>query len=83
MQLWQFIPSVLRFSPDFVASPLISAQVFSPTAVKFHYIFNLRDLSNVFRGLLFSTNECAPLPADFLRLWIHEVSYKFDSTNQT
>ena len=50
------------------------AQIFSPTAVKFHYIFNLRDLSNVFQGLLFSTNECAPLPGDFLRLWIHEVS---------
>lgn len=47
--------------------------MFSPTAVKFHYIFNLRDLSNVFQGLLFSTNECAPMPQDFLRLWIHEV----------
>ena len=50
-----------------------SSQQFSPTAVKFHYIFNLRDLSNVFQGLLFSTNECAPLAGDFLRLWIHEV----------
>ena len=53
------------------------AQLFSPTAVKFHYIFNLRDLSNVFQGLLFSTNECAPLPGDFLRLWIHEVTKDF------
>ena len=48
--------------------------MFSPTAVKFHYIFNLRDLSNVFQGLLFSTNECTPTPQDFLRLWIHEVA---------
>ena len=56
-----------------ILSKHICIQVFSPTAVKFHYIFNLRDLSNVFQGLLFSTNECAPLPGDFLRLWIHEV----------
>ena len=49
------------------------AQIFSPTAVKFHYIFNLRDLSNVFQGVLYSTNECVNTTEDLLKLWTHEV----------
>jgi dynein heavy chain len=48
------------------------AQVFLPTAVKFHYIFNLRDMSNVYQGLLFSTSECLTTASDVVRLWLHE-----------
>ena len=49
------------------------ATVFSPTAVKFHYIFNLRDLSNVFQGILFANNECIGTPMDFAKMWCHET----------
>ncbi|XP_058791425.1 dynein beta chain, ciliary [Phymastichus coffea] len=49
------------------------AQVFLPTATKFHYIFNLRDLSNCFQGLLFSGNDCLQIGTDFVRLWMHET----------
>ena len=49
------------------------SQMFSPTAVKFHYIFNLRDLSNVFQGILFTNNECITNPTDMARLWSHET----------
>ncbi|KAK2575931.1 hypothetical protein KPH14_007294 [Odynerus spinipes] len=49
------------------------AQMFLPTAVKFHYIFNLRDLSNCFQGLLFSGNECLQSSIDIIRLWMHET----------
>uniref|UniRef100_A0A8C3FY90 Dynein axonemal heavy chain 17 n=1 Tax=Chrysemys picta bellii TaxID=8478 RepID=A0A8C3FY90_CHRPI len=46
---------------------------FLPTAIKFHYVFNLRDLSNIFQGLLFSTAECLKTPIDLVRLWLHEA----------
>ncbi|XP_034940720.1 dynein beta chain, ciliary [Chelonus insularis] len=49
------------------------AQVFLPTATKFHYIFNLRDLSNCFQGMLFSGNECLQSSCDIIRLWMHET----------
>jgi len=47
--------------------------MFLPTAVKFHYIFNLRELSNCFQGLLFSGNECLQSSVDLIRLWMHET----------
>ncbi|XP_078510049.1 dynein axonemal heavy chain 17 isoform X2 [Lissotriton helveticus] len=46
---------------------------FLPTAIKFHYVFNLRDLANIFQGLLFSTAECIKTPIDIIRLWLHEA----------
>ena len=49
------------------------SQVFSPTAVKFHYIFNLRDLSNVFQGILFANAECVQTTIDMGKLWCHET----------
>ncbi|KAJ7405899.1 dynein axonemal heavy chain 9 [Willisornis vidua] len=50
------------------------ATTFLPTAVKFHYVFNLRDFSNIFQGLLFSTPECLKEPQDLLKLYLHESS---------
>ncbi|XP_034049709.1 dynein heavy chain 9, axonemal [Thalassophryne amazonica] len=47
---------------------------FLPTAVKFHYIFNLRDLSNIFQGILFCTSECLKTPTDLLKVYLHESS---------
>uniref|UniRef100_A0A096MH56 Dynein axonemal heavy chain 17 n=1 Tax=Poecilia formosa TaxID=48698 RepID=A0A096MH56_POEFO len=50
------------------------SSTFLPTAVKFHYVFNLRDLSNIFQGILFSTGECMKSPADLLKIYLHESS---------
>lgn len=48
--------------------------MFLPTAVKFHYIFNLRDLSNIFQGMQFATVDTCPDPDDLVRLYLHEAS---------
>eukprot|EP01135_Chromosphaera_perkinsii_P008680 Nk52_evm13s1444 gene=Nk52_evmTU13s1444 len=74
-----FSASVAKIGPKIVEASLTLhkrvASIFLPTAIKFHYIFNLRDLSNVFQGLLFSVGSSFPNPVDFVRLWLHE-SYR-------
>ncbi|KAL0966379.1 hypothetical protein UPYG_G00294600 [Umbra pygmaea] len=50
------------------------SQNFLPTALRFHYIFNLRDLSNIFQGILFAPPECVRYPIDLVYLWLHESS---------
>lgn len=42
------------------------------TPSKFHYIFNLRDLSRVYEGLCRSTPEKFGQLEDFVRLWRNE-----------
>jgi dynein heavy chain len=43
-----------------------------PTPSKFHYIFNMRDLSRIFQGILFCDHDCAEEGNNLLRLWLHE-----------
>ncbi|KAM3963696.1 LOW QUALITY PROTEIN: dynein heavy chain 2, axonemal kl-2 [Aphomia sociella] len=43
-----------------------------PTPSKMHYLFNLRDISKIFQGLLRSNKDYTNTKPRFLRLWIHE-----------
>ncbi|KAK7195889.1 dynein heavy chain [Novymonas esmeraldas] len=43
------------------------------TPAKFHYIFNLRDLSRVYEGLCRATPDKFPGPGPLVRLWRNEV----------
>lgn len=46
-----------------------------PTPAKIHYLFNLRDISRVFQGLLRCNKDYHISKQSLLRLWIHE-SYR-------
>ncbi len=43
-----------------------------PTPAKFHYLFNLRDVSKVFQGILMSKPISIQNPETLARLWINE-----------
>ncbi|KAG7242136.1 hypothetical protein INR49_024182, partial [Caranx melampygus] len=45
---------------------------FLPTAIKFHYTFNLRDLSHVFQGILLAGPETVRDSTELALLWFHE-----------
>ncbi|KAL3846382.1 hypothetical protein ACJMK2_017380 [Sinanodonta woodiana] len=45
---------------------------FLPTPTKIHYLFNLRDISRVFQGLLRANKDFHDTKTAMTRLWIHE-----------
>ncbi len=48
-----------------------------PTPSKFHYIFNLRDISKVFQGILMTRPKGVSDANKFTNLWIHETCRVF------
>ncbi|WAR03796.1 DYHC-like protein [Mya arenaria] len=71
-----FAGNVQKYSSTLIVGALALhnkvTSTFLPTAIKFHYVFNLRDLSNIFQGVLFAMPDCAKTPVDLVRLWMHE-----------
>jgi dynein heavy chain len=49
-------------------------EILPPTPSRFHYVFNLRDLSRVYEGLLCSTYASCTSGVQMLRLWRNEVN---------
>ena len=74
--LASFLPEVNRLSDAIVGATLglhkDVAESFLPTAIKFHYQWNLRELTAVFGGLMLSNSEYYNTPMHIGRLWLHE-----------
>lgn len=48
-----------------------------PTPKKIHYLFNLRDISRVYQGLLRSNKKIHDTKINFSKLWFHECCRVF------
>lgn len=48
-----------------------------PTPAKPHYVFNMRDVSKVFQGILMCDRRRVQTPTAIGRLWYHEISRVF------
>jgi len=65
-------PAIVQATIDTLAS-ILNTPSFLPSASKFHYQFNLKDISNIFQSLLNTKPEMYKEPTKWLRVWIHEV----------
>ncbi|XP_037664378.1 dynein heavy chain 9, axonemal isoform X4 [Choloepus didactylus] len=76
LKLGNFPASLQKSIPQLISLALTFHQriatTFLPTAIKFHYIFNLRDFANIFQGILFSSVECIKSSQDLVKLYLHE-----------
>jgi len=48
-----------------------------PTPARFHYLFNLRDVSRVIQGILMVKPVSCQSPESFSRIWVNEMSRVF------
>eukprot|EP00599_Poterioochromonas_sp_BG-1_P017876 CAMPEP_0173166600 /NCGR_PEP_ID=MMETSP1105-20130129/22117_1 /TAXON_ID=2985 /ORGANISM="Ochromonas sp., Strain BG-1" /LENGTH=3828 /DNA_ID=CAMNT_0014087887 /DNA_START=639 /DNA_END=12125 /DNA_ORIENTATION=- len=79
--LSKFEPEIQKMASGVVAATIevytkISQELL-PTPSKFHYTFNLRDISKVFQGVLMIRPRKCSTSETFCRLWVHETSRIF------
>ncbi|CCW66761.1 unnamed protein product [Phytomonas sp. Hart1] len=53
------------------------AKQFFPTAIKFHYQWNMREMFNIFQGLCKSDPKLHTKSLQLVRLWVHECRRTF------
>jgi dynein heavy chain len=79
--LRSFDPDVSKYASRIAEASIelhgLVANNFLPSAVKFHYQWNLRELSNITQGICRTLAEFYTNPLTMCRLWIHEVERVF------
>lgn len=76
-KLKAFSPKLLDLTVYFFTRTIKNPQ-FSPTAKKFHYQFNFRELAKITSGILRSVPQVYKNSGHVLRLWMHEVKRVFE-----
>lgn len=81
LKAWNFAEDVQNQKDPIIASTIeIYAKIskeLRATPSKFHYSFNLRDVSKVVQGILMTKNVSITKPDIMVRLWVNEVSRVF------
>ena len=78
----KFNENIVQTMPEITVSATIDlytqiTQNLLPTPSKFQYIFNLRDISKIFQGIMLSKPQTVFEPDTFIKLWVHECSRIF------
>lgn len=80
-----FDPTIASLAPKFIQATIelfrsiADSPQFMPSARKFHYQFNMRDVSKIIQGIMLSKNSLyRAAPMKMYRLWAHEAKRVFE-----
>ena len=69
----KLLDPIVQATIDTLVQGILNTPCFLPSASKFHYQFNLKDVGNIFQGMLNTNpNVFKDGAAKFARVWLHE-----------